>query len=73
MTYRGMPDRCKKRVIDVFEGKEVDRIEGEKLPERMEDFKVGIKVFGKLIPKRISGGLILKEDFYTMRLNVIMR
>lgn len=69
----GMPDRCKKRVIDVFEGREVDRVEGEKIPERMEDFKVGIKVFGKLIPKRISGGLILKEDFYTMRLNVIMR
>lgn len=69
----GMPDRCKKRVIDVFEGREVDRVEGEKMPEKMEDFKVGIKVFGKLIPKRISGGLILKEDFYTMRLNVIMR
>lgn len=69
----GMPDRCKQRVIDVFEGREVDRVEGEKIPERMEDFKVGIKVFGKLIPKRISGGLILKEDFYTMRLNVIMR
>lgn len=69
----GMPDRCKKRVIDVFEGREVDRVEGEKIPERMEDFRVGIKVFGKLIPKRISGGLILKEDFYTMRLNVIMR
>ena len=69
----GMPDRCKKRVIDVFEGREVDRVEGEKIPEKMEDFRVGIKVFGKLIPKRISGGLILKEDFYTMRLNVIMR
>lgn len=69
----GMPDRCKQRMIDVFEGREVDRVEGEKIPERMEDFKVGIKVFGKLMPKRISGGLILKEDFYTMRLNVIMR
>lgn len=69
----GMPDRCKQRVIDVFEGREVDRVEGEKIPEKMEDFRVGIKVFGKLIPKRISGGLILKEDFYTMRLNVIMR
>lgn len=69
----GMPDRCKQRVVDVFEGRPVERVEGEKIPEKMEDFRVGIKVFGKLMPKRISGGLILKEDFYTMRLNVIMR
>lgn len=31
------------------------------------DFKVGLKVGGKLKPKYISGGMVLVEDFYTLR------
>ena len=33
----------------------------------LEDFKIGLKVPGKLIPKRIAGGVILKETTYEMR------
>ena len=33
----------------------------------LTDFKVGLKVPAKLKPVRIKGGVILKEDFYTMR------
>ena len=31
------------------------------------DFKIGLKVGGKLKPKYISGGMVLVEDFYTLR------
>lgn len=31
------------------------------------DFKIGLKVSGKLKPKYIAGGMILVEDFYTLR------
>lgn len=33
----------------------------------IDDFKIGLKVPGKLIPKRIAGGVILKETTYEMR------
>ena len=31
------------------------------------DFRIGLKVPDKLIPKRVRGGIILKDDWYTMR------
>lgn len=33
----------------------------------LSDFKVGMEVYGKLLPKRIKGGIILKETTYKMR------
>ena len=33
----------------------------------LEDFKPGLKVPGKLSPKRLPGGIVLKEDVYTMK------
>lgn len=35
-------------------------------PKAIEDFKVGIKVPGKLMSKRIDGGILLVESMYTM-------
>ena len=32
-----------------------------------DDFKVGLKVYGKLRPKRIQGGVVLVETTYEMR------
>ena len=31
------------------------------------DFKIGLKVPGKLQPKRIKGGIVLKDTTYEMR------
>lgn len=33
----------------------------------LEDFKVGLQVPGKLMPRMIRGGILLVEDYYTMR------
>ena len=33
----------------------------------LNDFKVGLQVPGKLMPKTIRGGVLLVEDYYTMR------
>lgn len=51
----GMPDRCKKKYLADNEGHELD------------NFKIGLKVHGKLIPKRIRGGVLLVETDYEMR------
>lgn len=33
----------------------------------MTDFKIGIQIPGKLLPKRIRGGVLLTETTYEMR------
>ena len=38
-----------------------------KTKRTIEDFKIGLKVPGKLIPKRIHGGVVLEETTYEMR------
>ena len=38
-----------------------------KVKRTMEDFKVGLKVPDKLLPKRIKGGIVLQETTYEMR------
>lgn len=64
----GMPDACKKRVLAAFNGEEIeDKKDDEVIPTSMEEFHVGIKVWGKLKPKRISGGVVLQEEYYTMK------
>lgn len=51
----GMPDHCKKNYLKEHEGRE------------LEDFHVGLKVKGKLVPKQIRGGVLLVETDYEMR------
>ena len=79
----GMPDRCKQlfeaslsnRVIsDEQKSKmsdaEVDFLfddNGNTKPRTLSDFKVNLKVPGKLLPKRIAGGVVLKETEFTLR------
>lgn len=68
----GMPDKCKKLFIDNVEGKEsspeMSQEEKEFMRRRLtvKDFRVGLKVPGKLMPTRIQGGILLKESIYTM-------
>lgn len=69
----GMPDRCK----DLFELSMHDDIdiseygneeqEFLKTHRTIEDFKEGLCVPGKLLPKRIKGGIVLKDTTYEMR------
>lgn len=79
----GMPDRCKKlfqysmdNLVPIM--RETD--EGlvpikystdEKIflgeHRTIDDFKVGLKVPGKLLPKRVRGGIILQETTYELR------
>ena len=73
----GMPDKCKQLFIrtisnDLYDperDKELPKPEQEFLKQArtIEDFRVGLKVPGKLLPKRIPGGILLKDTTYEMR------
>ncbi len=77
----GMPDKCKELFILSMEGKEYTSEEIEELQMKytkeeiefilhkrtLQDFKVGLKVPGKLLPKRIRGGVLLVDTTYEMR------
>ena len=53
----GMPQRCKNKFIDAMETGEAS----------LKDFKVGLCIDGKLLPKRIKGGIVLAETTFQMR------
>lgn len=73
----GMPDRCKelfRKSLDGYypseeEAKEYtqEQLEFLKTKRTIEDFKVGLCVPGKLMPKRIIGGTLLVDTTYEMR------
>lgn len=71
----GMPDSCK-RLFELsmqgYEPKEGDNYNEEaleflKTKRTIEDFKVGLKIPNKLVPKRIKGGVLLVEQDYELR------
>ena len=70
----GMPERCKQLFEQSLLGDSTER-EGMsdeekeflKTKRELTDFKIGLTVYGKLLPKRIQGGVILKETTYEMR------
>lgn len=53
----GMPDKSKQEFLSKMDAGEYT----------LKDFKIGLKVGGKLIPKRIKGGVLLVETDYEMR------
>lgn len=53
----GLPEVCKRKFIKQLKS-------GAK---KMTDFKKGLEIFGKLQQKRIKGGVILYEDWFTMK------
>lgn len=71
----GMPDHCKELFNMSMNGIKPDNPE-DYTEEELEfistkrtirDFKKGLKVPGKLLPKRISGGIVLTETTFEMR------
>lgn len=79
----GMPDNCKKLFeislkgyIDEESFKKLNKdqleflYDGDKFISRLlTDFKYGLKIPGKLVPKRIPGGILLVETTYELRSN----
>ena len=79
----GMPDRCKKLFEWSLTGKEFTQEDIEELtPEEiefliaddgstirrtMDNFTVGLQVPSKLIAKRMPGGIVLQNSYFTMR------
>lgn len=83
----GMPDRCKWLFEASMSGREFTQEEYEKLtPEEidflfdddghmirrtMDDFTIGLQVPSKLIAKRIPGGIVLQNSYFTMRGKIV--
>ena len=71
----GMPERCKKlfeKSMQGYKPTDTDNFTEEELEfiktkRTLEDFKVGLKVPSKLMPKRIRGGVLLVNTTYEMR------
>lgn len=71
----GMPDSCKELLNISLTGdkealkniKDKDKREFAATPRTLSDFKRGLKIGGKLTPKRIKGGVLLTETTYEMR------
>lgn len=70
----GMPDKCKNLFEKSITGVTVEELEKYTQEEQkflkkkrtLDDFDIGLKISGKLVPKRVRGGVILKDDYYTM-------
>ena len=70
-----MPQKCKdlfELSMTGYEEKEDDGYTDEekeflRVKRDLTDFKVGLKINGKLMPKRIRGGTLLVETTYEMR------
>lgn len=73
----GMPERCKQLFLRSVQGS-LDPQPGEKLlPEeiaylaegrkKITDFNYGLRIPGKLLPKRIPKGVLLVNSYYEMR------
>lgn len=71
----GMPEKCKQLFIESVTGEREneedeyteDELDFLKTKRTIEDFKVGLRVPGKLLPKRIRGGVLLVDVPYEMR------
>lgn len=73
----GMPQSCKDQLNISLTGATKEDIEKykndkEKLefittPRTLKDFKTGLTISGKLIPRCIKGGVILEESYFTLR------
>lgn len=74
ITCAGLPKKCKKLLamslsgeVDIdFNFEEDEEREFASKKRKLEDFKPGIEIPGKLHPKQIPGGVILESTYFTM-------
>ena len=64
LYYKGEKTEAEKEWISKLDEEAIEFIKEERT---LNDFKVGLQVPGKLMPKTIRGGVLLVEDYYTMR------
>ena len=72
-----MGDKCKHILISSLTGKLHTKLKENELTKddwdcintkrTLRDFKEGLRLSGDLNPKRIIGGILLVEDWYTMK------
>ena len=69
----GMPENCKDLFLVSMGEKEPTEKQKEKyndfisVKRTLDDFKIGLKIPSKLVPKNIKGGVILSETEFTLR------
>ena len=70
----GMPEKCKELFVASLTGKDLSgkgyeekELEFSRQKRELTDFKIGLVVPGKLLPKRIEGGVLLVDTTYEMR------
>lgn len=73
----GMPQACKDQLDISLRGATKEDIKNYKdKPEQLKfikkkrtlkDFKVGLTIAGKLLPKSIKGGIVLEDSYFTLR------
>lgn len=71
----GMPQKCKDLFVKSIVGFDEQELENYSDEEKeflstkreLTDFKIGLKIPGKLMPKRIRGGVLLVDTTYEMR------
>lgn len=69
----GMPEKCKqlfvKSMTQDYNAADYsdEELQFLKTKRTLNDFKIGLKIQGKLMPKRVEGGVILVDTSYEMR------
>lgn len=68
----GMPERCKNLFVSAMTDKPIETKNKEeedfiKKDITLNDFKQGLKIPSKLLPKRIKGGIVLVDTTYEIR------
>ena len=67
----GMPQSCKDLFVQSMEGghtsSDPDEADFLATKRTIEDFKIGLRIPGKLLPKRIPGGVLLVPTTFEMR------
>lgn len=67
----GMPQSCKNLFVQSMEGGHTssnpDEADFLSTKRTIEDFKIGLRIPGKLLPKRIPGGVLLVPTTFEMR------
>lgn len=63
----GMPKNVKTRVVEGLDGFDVKFEKDETPIKDLDDFDVNMVLFGKLMPRQVEGGTLLKDTSFRMR------